>query len=265
VRPYRIGTTSFIRPGRWIDNARLLAGRVQDVEILLFDPPTPQSLPSPAEVAALARLGRERRLGYTVHAPIGFALASADPDRRRAAVDATAQVIRHTAPLAPHAVIVHLAPGEREGDRPPADVDGFRARAAGSLGAILRATGLAPDRLCLETLEYDFALAEPVVQALGLSVAIDVGHLARDGVPLGAVLARNLGRARVVQWHGTEPGGRDHRSLRHYPRAEARRLLRTLREAPFAGVLTVEVFREQDLDESLALLAELEQEQEEVS
>jgi len=260
VRPYLVGTTSFIYPARWIDNARLLAGRVQDLEILLFDPPTPQSLPSPAEVAALARLGAETGLGYTVHAPVGFALASEDPGRRRVAVAATAQVIRHTAPLAPRAVVVHLAPGEREGDPPPRDVDAFRGRAVESLGAILAATGLPPERLCLETLEYDFALAEPVVEALGLSVALDVGHLARDGVPFEAVVARNLGRARVVQWHGTEPGGRDHRSLRHYPRAEAVRLLRALRAARFAGVLTLEVFGEQDLEESLALLPELEQE-----
>jgi sugar phosphate isomerase/epimerase len=254
--PFCIGTTSFIHPARWIDNARRLAGRVEDVEILLFDPPTPQSLPSAAEIAALARLGAETGLGYTVHAPIGFALASEDAERRRVAVEAVAQVIRHTAPLAPHAVVVHLAPGEREGDPPPADPAAFRRRAEESLRAVL-ATGLAPERLCLETLEYDFALAEPVVEALGLSVALDVGHLARDGVPFDAVLARNLARTRVVQWHGTDPSGRDHRSLRHYPRADGRRLLRALRDGGFAGVLTLEVFGEQDLEESLAVVAEL--------
>jgi sugar phosphate isomerase/epimerase len=256
---HRIGTTSFVYPARWLDNARRLAGRVQDVEILLFDPPTPQSLPSPAEVAALARLGQETGLGYTVHAPIGFALASEDPDRRRVAIDAVAQVIRHTAPLAPHAVVVHLAPGEREGDPPPRDPETFRRRAVESLAAVL-GTGLSPERLCLETLEYDFALAEPVVEALGLSVALDVGHLARDGVAFDAVLGRNLARTRVVQWHGTDPGGRDHRSLRHYPRGEALRLLRALRDGGFDGVLTLEVFGEQDFEESLALVAELERE-----
>jgi sugar phosphate isomerase/epimerase len=125
---------------------------------------------------------------------------------------------------------------------------------------VLSATGLAPSTLCLETLEYDFALAEPVVEELGLSVALDVGHLARDGVPFDAVVARNLARTRVVQWHGTDPSGRDHRSLRHYPRGEGLRLLRTLRAARFAGVLTLEVFGEQDFEESLAVLAALEEE-----
>lgn len=256
---FRIGTTSFVYPARWIDNARRLAGRVRDVELLFFDPPTPQSLPSAAEVDALAQVAAETGLGYTVHAPIGFALASEDPDRRRVAVDAIAKVVRHTARLDPHAVVVHLAPGEREGDPPPRDAAAFQRRAVAALREVL-ATGLPADRLCLETLEYDFALAEPVVDALGLSVALDVGHLARDGVAFDAVLARNLARTRVVQWHGTDPAGRDHRSLRHYPRGEAVRLLRALRAGGFAGVLTLEVFGEQDLEESLALVAELEPE-----
>ena len=258
--PYRIGTTSFVYPARWIDNARRLAGRVEDVELLLFDPPTPQSVPAPAELAALAQLRDETGLTYTVHAPIGFALASEDEGRRRVAVEAITYVTRLTAPLAPRAVVVHLAPGEREGDPAPVDADAFRRRAVASLRQVLAATGLAPSTICLETLEYDFALAEPVVEELGLSVALDVGHLARDGVPFDAVVARNLARARVVQWHGTDPSGRDHRSLRHYPRAEGLRLLRTLRAARFTGVLTLEVFGEQDFEESLAVLAALEEE-----
>jgi sugar phosphate isomerase/epimerase len=259
MAPYRIGATSFVRPAGWLENARALAGRVDDVELLLFDPPTPASVPSGAEIAGLAALGRETGLGYSVHTPLGLALASEDPDRRRMAVDAISRVVALTAPLAPHAVIVHLAPGEREGDPPPADAAAFRRRAAESLRAVL-ATGIAPATLCLETLEYDFALAEPVVEELGLSVALDVGHLARDGVAFDAVLARNLGRSRVVQWHGTDPSGRDHRSLRHYPRGDALRLVRALRHAGWQGVLTLEVFREDDLDESLAVLAELERE-----
>ena len=260
MTPYRVGTTSFVYPARWLENVRRLAGRVDDVEILLFDPPTPASLPSRAEIAALARLGRDAGLTYTVHAPIGFALASEEPARRAVAVDAVAQAVRATAPLAPHAVVVHLAPGEQEGDPAPVDADAFRRRAVASLRQVLAATGLAPATICLETLEYDFALAEPVVEELGLSVALDVGHLARDGVPFDAVVARNLARARVVQWHGTDPSGRDHRSLRHYPRADGLRLLRTLRAARFNGVLTLEVFGEQDFEESLAVLAALEEE-----
>ncbi len=64
----------------------------------------------------------------------------------------------------------------------------------------------------------------------------------------------------MVQWHGTDPSGRDHRSLRHYPRADAVRLVSALRDARWQGVLTLEVFREADFEESLAVLAEVERE-----
>src|SRR6266568_2343196 len=224
---YRIGTTSFVHPAGWLENARRVAGRVSDVEILLFEPPVGASAPSAGEIAALARLGEEAGLTYSVHAPLEIALGSEDGGRRRAAVDAVRAAVEVTAPLAPHALIVHLAAGEREGGPLPVDPAAFRRRAIDSLHEVL-SSGLAPATLCLETLEYDFALAEPVVEELGLSVAIDVGHLARDGVPIDAVLARNLVRAR--------------------------------RAAEWAGVLTLEVFREADLDDSLAVLAELEQE-----
>jgi sugar phosphate isomerase/epimerase len=256
---YRIGTTSFVHPAGWLENARRLAGRVEDVELLLFEPPAPGTVPGAEELAALARVQEDAGLTFTVHTPLGLALASESEARRREAIDAVRAAVELTAPLSPHAYVVHLAPGEREGGPLPPDRVEFRRRAVASLREVL-AAGIAPGALCLETLEYDFAEAEPVVEELGLSVALDVGHLARDGVALEPVLARNLHRTRVVQWHGTDPSGRDHRSLRHYPREDALRLLRALRAARWEGVLTLEVFREADLADSLAVLAELEAE-----
>jgi sugar phosphate isomerase/epimerase len=250
---YRVGATSFIHPAGWLENAERVAGRVQDVELLLFEPPSPATAPSPAEVAGLARLGRAAGLTYSVHAPV-VALASADEGRRRAAVEAVVRAAEVTAPLDPHALILHLEP-----DAAPGGPEAWRERAARSLRELV-AAGVPPERIAVENLDDDLALAEPLIEELGLSVALDVGHLARDGVALAPVLAQHLRRARVVHWHGTDASGRDHRSLRHYPRAEGVALLRALAEAGWAGVVTLEVFREADLDESLAVLAELDRE-----
>jgi sugar phosphate isomerase/epimerase len=258
VRPhYRIGTTSFVHPAGWLDNAQRLAGRVQDVELLLFEPPGSGVGPSPDEISGLARLARDTGLTYTLHTPLEVALGTADEVRRAAGVDAVLRAIEVAVPLEPRAIVVHLYLGDREHGPRPVDLDGWRARAERSLREIL-AGGIPPAMVCLETLDYDFALAEPVVDALGLSVALDVGHYARDGVPFDAVLARNLHRLRVVQLHGTEPSGRDHRSLRHFPRPDAVRLIAALARAGFDGILTLEVFREPDLEDSLRVLAELE-------
>ncbi|HYD41281.1 MAG TPA: cobamide remodeling phosphodiesterase CbiR [Anaeromyxobacter sp.] len=251
----RIGTTSFVHPAGWAENVRRLAGRVQDVELLVFERPGPAG-PSPAEIGEIAALGRAGGLTFSVHAPLDLALASADEVQREASVEAVLRTVELAAPLAPHAVIVHVeeAPGAAAPDT--AARAAWRERAEVSLRTLL-AQGVPPRLLAVETLDARFEHVTPLVEELGLSVALDVGHLARDGVAFDTLLERHLARTRVIQWHGTEPGGRDHRSLRHYPRPDALRLLRRLDAAGWEGAITLEVFRADDLDDSLEVLAEL--------
>jgi hypothetical protein len=65
------------------------------------------------------------------------------------------------------------------------------------------------------------------------------------------IIVHHFPRVRVIHWHGVNPAGRDHSSLLHYPRARARRLLEVLMAIPFEGVLTLEVFRPEDFEESM--------------
>jgi sugar phosphate isomerase/epimerase len=252
---YRLGTTSFIYRDHVVPNVKRLAGRVQDVEILLFD--VDEDLPGPEAVAELRALAEAHGLSYTVHTPLSASLASADEERRRRGVADVQRALSWAAPLEPLGFPVHVYLGEREHDPdPPRDLDAWRARATRSLTELIQ-SGVAAERLCVECLDYDFELIAPVVEALELSVALDIGHLERDGRALRALVTRYLDRARIIQWHGTDPGGRDHRSLTHFPRAEAEWLLETLRRRGWSGVLTLEVFNEQDFEESLARVREL--------
>jgi sugar phosphate isomerase/epimerase len=253
-RPFRIGTTSFIVPDYMVPNVRRLVGSVQDVELLLFD--VDEDVPSADEVAELARLRDAHGLSYTVHTPLAASLASADEARRRAGVDQVRRAIEWGRPLEPlgYPVHVYLGDGERDPD-PPRDLDAWRDRARRSLEALLQ-DGVAPGALCVECLDYDFALIAPVVRALDLSVALDVGHLMRDGRALRATIDAWLDRARILQLHGTRDG-RDHVSLAHAPRADVVWLLETLVARRWPGVLTLEVFSARDLEESLAIVREL--------
>jgi sugar phosphate isomerase/epimerase len=255
---YRTGTTSFVYPAGWAENVRRLAGRVQDVEILVFERPGPEG-PSSAEIAEIRALGRAHGITFSVHAPLDLALASPDASRREESAAAVLRTAERTAPLAPHSLIVHVESAPGAPPPPAPERAAWRDRAGASLRALVD-RGLPPGLLCVETLDGSFDHLSPLLEELGLSVALDVGHLARDGVPFDALLERHLPRTRVIQWHGTEPGGRDHRSLRHYPRAEAVRLLRRLERARWDGAITLEVFRADDLEESLEVLAELRRE-----
>jgi len=250
----RLGTTSCIWHDHMLPNVERLAGRVDDVELLVFD--VEEDLPPPADVARLAALARAHALSYTVHTPLDASLASTDDARRAAGVDKVRRAIAWGAPLAPLGYTVHVYLGEREHDpTPPSDLDSWRARARRSLETLLR--DLPPRALSVECIDYDFALIAPVVRALDLSVSLDVGHLLRDGRSLRAAVDEWLPRARILQLHGTLPDGRDHKSLTFAPRAEIEWLLRTLRERHFDGVLTLELFDPDDLDSSLALVRAL--------
>lgn len=252
--PFRIGATSFTFPDRWLPNVERLVGRVDDVEILLFE--IGSEVPVEAELCALAEWKRRAGLTYTLHTPLDVSLASEDERRRRESVEMISRAIDIARPLNPEAMVVHVYLGDCERDTPPTDLGAWRRRATRSLETIL-ARGVRAADLCVESLDYDFAHIEPVITDLGLSTAIDVGHLHRDGRPARSLLLRNLHRTRVIQWHGVDSSGRDHRSVAHYPRQDAQWLVGTLLQERYAGVLTLEVFREADLAESLAYVASL--------
>jgi sugar phosphate isomerase/epimerase len=256
MRKFRIGATSFVHPASWIDNVRRLSGRVEDVELLLFDIDGPDGLPCAAERAALRAHKAEHNLSYSVHMPLAPSLASQNEARRVAGVDMVLRALEVARELTADSYVLHVYLGDHEGDAPPADADGFRSRAARSIERLL-ASGIEARRLCVEQLDYDLVWLSPVIEQFGLSIALDVGHLHRDGRDLRAQVLRYMPRTRIVQWHGTEPEGRDHRSLVHFPREQARWLLQTLLAADFSGALTLEVFRSDDFEVSLQLVHQL--------
>jgi len=250
----RLGTTSCIWHDYMLPNVEKLAPLVDDVELLMFD--VERDVPSAEDVSQMVRLKHEHTLSYTLHTPLDASLASADETRRARGIDKVRRAIDWARPLAPlaHTVHVYLGDGERDG-APPSDLDAWRDRARRSLEAIL--ADVPPRAIAVECIDYDFALIAPVVRALDLSVALDVGHLMRDGRALRPMVDEWLPRARVLQLHGTRPDGRDHKSLTHAPRSDVEWLLRTLVERQFGGVLTLELFDPADLESSLALVRSL--------
>lgn len=255
--PFRVGATSFVYPGDWRFNVERLRGRVSDIELLFFEA---EGLPSKDEFEHLADLARGKH-SYTVHTPLSASLASEDEKRRRAGIEEVVAVVKATALLDPHGWILHVYRGDFEGDEPPADIATWRERAQHSLSEIVERTG-ETKRLCVESLDYDYELIAPVIESLDLGVAWDIGHDLRDGRTNTLMLERLFPRLRVIQWHGTDPDDRDHRSLSFVPQSEAVRFVADLYEHNFRGVLTLEVFREGDFEESLALVDELLQRQE---
>ncbi|MEI6847628.1 MAG: cobamide remodeling phosphodiesterase CbiR, partial [Chlorobiaceae bacterium] len=141
---------------------------------------------------------------------------------------------------------------------PGIDINGFSADEKicftdglrDSLQLLLAESGEQAAMFCAENLNYPFELVWPVIEAFGLSVTLDVGHLEYYGFPTGLYLERYLYKAKVLHMHGTKEG-RDHNSLA-FMKPEALDLVMTfLSEIPDESrVFTMEIFSQNDFDSS---------------
>lgn len=238
----RLGTTSYIIPADILPNAEWLAGRVDDIELVLFQVDSDGgNLPDAATVARLAELGAAHDLSYTVHLPLDLRLA-ADGSAASASLHAAELVFAATAPLDPLAYVLHLDATDL------GDPTAWRQRARRSLELAGELCG-DPTRLAVENLErWDPAHFAPLFDELPISRCVDVGHLWLEGHDPLPYLDAWLPRARVVHLHGI--GERDHQSLALMPPERLRPVVERLLD--FDGVVTLEVFGQEDFESSLA-------------
>ena len=248
--PFRLGTSSYILPADLVPNVEYLAPLVEDVELVLFESDEISNLPDAAAVARLAALAAEHGLTYTVHFPLDIDLASPDPGTRERSVGKCLRIVAALGSLLPFAYLLHLPtpPDGSERDRRP-----WQTRLEESLEALL-AGGAAPRDLCAETLGYPFAHAAPLVEAYGLSVCLDIGHLLLAGYSLPDHLDAYLARTRVIHLHGILAGS-DHQDLTGLDPADLEAILRAASTStPEDRVVTLEVFSQADFEKSLEVL-----------
>jgi sugar phosphate isomerase/epimerase len=252
--PFRVGATSYIVPDDLLPNARFLAPHVQDMQLVLFEVAGgPTNLPAAEIVQELAAFGQAQDLTYTVHLLHDLRLADAN-QAPSLALRKAQQVIDLTRSLRPWAWVGHL--------------DGRPVRSdATSLAQLVdwqHQTGVAvaqvaawldtPAHLAIENLEgYPPDFVTPVVGGTSVSRCVDIGHLWLDGQDPVPPLRSALPRLRVVHLHGIHE--RDHASLAHMPPARLDPVVGVLLEAGFDGVVTLEIFGEEDFWSSLDALA----------
>jgi len=233
---FRVGVTSYVYPADILPNVERLAGRVDDVELVLFESEETANLPSPVVVARLAELGRQYNLTYTVHFPTDRKLGSTDASERAAHVAQMRRIITLLAPLPVHGYILHL---EGVGpDDSAARVATWQRDVAAELPRLLEGAP-PPAMFCVESLSYPFEWCAPLLDAFGLSVCADVGHVWRCGGDVPEFLRTWLPRARVIHLHG-ERDGRDHLPLTELAPGRLEKFLEAARG--FSGVVTLEVF-----------------------
>jgi sugar phosphate isomerase/epimerase len=250
--PFRLGATSYIIPDDIIPNVRYLAGKVRDIELLLFEVEDGSgNLPDHKQIAELRRIAADSDMSYTVHLPLDLRLADDGPVRH-VSMEKARRVIDTTRELDPWAYILHLdGKSVREGAAPEA-MQRWLDQAVRSLELAGEWAG-GIEKLAIENLEgYPLDFYRPMLDKVSVSLAVDIGHLWLDGRDPVAYLRSAFPRTRVVHIHGID--GRDHKSLAHTPGESLRAVLDELVRAGYRGVVTVEVFSEDDFLTSLAAI-----------
>ena len=187
-----------------------------------------------------------------MHLPLGLSLGAADEKERRSSVEKALRVVELTSPLNPVAYVVHFE-GERRGLIPSENMIGWTDGLRASMAELL-SSGIPSHLFCVETLDYPFALVDPIVYEFGLSVCLDIGHVLLQGYPLDAYLAKYHDRIRVFHAHGIREN-KDHRDLGALRDSDLALLFGNLQSwRSSAPVLTLEVFDENDFRLSLEVV-----------
>ncbi len=252
--PFRLGTTSYIIPADILPNIHYLAGKVDDIELVLFEVDDGQNnLPDRAQIAEMRSLANQHALTFTVHLPLDLRLAddeSSGPNQGLSrSLEKARRVIDCTRDLDPWAYVLHL--DGRSAESSPAPTR-WQDQAVRSLELVGEWAG-SLERLAVENLEgYPLDFHQAVLDRIAVSRTVDIGHLWLDGHDPIPYLRQALPRTRVMHIHGIS--GRDHQSLTHVPVEKLRAVLAELIRANYTGVLTLEIFSEDDFITSLGAL-----------
>lgn len=253
--PFRLGTTSYIIPDDMLPNAHYLAGKVQDMELILFEVDDgPNNLPSAAVIDELLSIAQEHDMTYTVHLPLDLKLGDDGSERDQSLVKAK-RVIDCTRGLNPWAYVLHLDGRSVRTSTDAGLLKRWQDQSVRALEFVSDWVG-SPEKLAVENLEtYPLDFIQPVLNRIPVSRCVDIGHLWLDGHDAIPYLQAALPHTRVIHMHGIAE--RDHRSLAFMPRDQVCQVWKELMDANYEGVLTLEIFSEEDFTSSLEVIEQI--------
>jgi sugar phosphate isomerase/epimerase len=253
--PFRLGTSSHIIPADILPNVHYLVGKVRDIELILFEVDDgPNNLPSPDVIEELAQIAGEQDLTYTVHLPLDLKLGDDGSEQNISLVKAK-RVIECTRGLDPWAYVLHLDGRSVKESNDAALITRWQNHSVRALEIVSACAGGA-EKLAVENLEtYPLDFIQPVLDRVPVSRCVDVGHLWLDGHDPIPYLQAALPRTRVIHIHGIAE--RDHRSLAFIPQEKVRAVWNELLRLKYAGVLTLEIFSEEDFLSSMEVIEKI--------
>ncbi len=229
--PFRLGTTSYVYPADILPNVTRLAGKVDDIQLILFEGEF-SNLPSPEIISELKRLGELHDLTYTIHFPINFKLGDTDEDLRQKAVESHKYIIELTKEIA-HLYVIHA-----EGFSTDDAVTPFIERIDRSFSE-LKPYFQKEIPVCVENLHYPLELLDPIIQKYDLSICLDNAHLMVNGYEAETYWKKYGQRCKIIHFQGSTES-KEHLGLPQGDEANNRQWLAYMQD--FTGTVCLEVF-----------------------
>lgn len=249
--PFRIGTTSYIYPDDILPNVHKLKGRVDDIELVLFEANNAGNIPTQKGLKELKRISSEWDLTYTVHLPLDVNLGSGIDCEREGSIECARELVERLSVINPYAYILHLnLPGNEQ-----KHIKLWQSRVRDSLKKIINGRRTIAKNIAIENLRYPFRYVDSLIADNACAVCIDIGHLIAMGSDPLKHCKRYFKMMRVIHLHGVN-GKKDHISLKYLDVGLLRRITQFLISNSYRGVVTLEVFSQADLEESMEILWE---------
>lgn len=248
--PFRAGCTSYVIPDHIIPNVEFMGPYVDDIELVLFESPLCSNLPSEDDIKHLMKLADKYSLTYSIHFPTTH---RAGDDTHELFMNDLIRVHQLTDRLSPSAWILHLEGICRE--QPEQDSQWLR-RSQAVLAGLDRIVNEMP-YIAIENLSYPWRLHLGLAERHRASLCLDIGHLWINS-PESWVdnVIEMLPRTSVIHLHGLHEG-RDHLSLMKTDMDDLKLFVSIIKRTGYSGLVTLEVFSQQDTEESLQLLHDI--------
>lgn len=260
--PFNLATTSYIYPDEIAPNVARLAPFFDEIELVLFESRSQDSIPDNIQIRRLMELSSLHRMGFNVHLPIDISLGDASEKIRRNGISVVKKLIEQTLCLNPSLYTLHLEfinppnppllKGDKGGFMQGSDIEGWRSRLIQSLKEILD-NGMESKRISIETLEYPFEWIEDIIKKFGFSICLDIGHILIHGHDLQHYLKKYIPETSIIHLHGFQ-NGRDHLGIGKLSEPVLKTILSYLHH--YHGIVSIEVFSIDELKSSLAILEE---------
>ena len=259
--PFKIGAPSIVFGKNLIENVRMLAGKVDHIEILLFHTPTLHNFPSNAEIEAAKKLGDNEGLSFSVHLPASLEIASRHREKRQESVRMAVELIHLMDELNPTCHILHIpvtpptltaVPGQYFTTKNHDIFDGWDQRAMDSLLTIQ--DKIVPNnKVLVENINYSPIFLETFWEAGLCDFCLDMGHLMLGRESVSETTRQFISVIKEIHLHGVIEY-EEHLSLSVLPEARVSQWINLLVDSDFKGVINLEVFSPEDLETSLGML-----------